>query len=399
MPQTLPRPVFIVAAVRTPFGTFGGKFKDLSAIDLGSVAAEAALRSSGVPAKAVDHVIVGNVSQTSPDALYMARHVGLRCEIPIEVPALTVNRLCGSGFQSVVNGAQEILLGKADVVLAGGTESMSQAPHAVRGLRFGGPRLGQEPKLEDTLWSSLYDTHAGCAMAITAENLAEKYGITREACDAFALRSQQNWAAAQETGWFEAEMAPVTVKSRKGTEIVAVDEHPRPGTTLDGLAGLKPVFKPNGVVTAGNASGICDGAGALVLASQEAVDEHGLQPLARLVQWHVVGVDPKLMGFGPVPAIRGALDLAGLGLADIDLVEINEAFAPQTLACQQQLELDPERLNVNGGAIALGHPLGASGARITAHLVHELRRRAVRYAVGSACIGGGQGIALILERT
>ena len=397
MAKSLPRDVFLVAAKRTPFGTFGGKLKDLSAIDLAAIAGEAALKAGGVDPNVVDHVVVGNVCQTSADALYMARHVGLRCGVPIPVPALTVNRLCGSGFQAVINGAQEILLGDAEVVLTGGTESMSQAPHAVRGIRFGGPRLGQDPKLEDTLWSSLYDPMAGCAMAITAENLADQYKISREACDQFALKSQQSWANAQTAGWFDAEMAAVTIKSRKGPEEVSVDEHPRPQSSLKDLAGLKTVFKKDGVVTAGNASGICDGAGAIVLASGAAVERHGLRPLARLVQWHVVGVEPTIMGFGPVPAIRGALERADVRLADVDLVEINEAFAPQTLACQKELELDPARLNVNGGAIALGHPLGASGARITAHLVHELRRRKARYGVGSACIGGGQGIALVLE--
>ena len=234
-------------------------------------------------------------------------------------------------------------------------------------------------------------------MAITAENLAEKHGIRREDCDAYALRSQRTWAAAQEAGRFAEEMAPVAIEGRKGVETLDVDEHPRPDTSLEGLAKLKAVFKKDGVVTAGNASGICDGAGAIILASEEAVQQHGLTPLARLRQWHVAGVEPTLMGIGPVPAIRGALERAGLDLSEIDLVEINEAFAPQYLACEKVLELDRDRTNVDGGAIALGHPLGASGARITAHLVHELRRRGGKHAVGSACIGGGQGIALVLD--
>ncbi len=395
--KALSREIFIVSAKRTPFGAFGGKLKDLSAIDLGVVAAKAALEAGKVDPSIVDHVVFGNVSQTSADALYMARHIGLKSGVPIPVPALTVNRLCGSGFQAVVSGAQEILLGDAEVVLTGGTENMSQAPHAVRGIRFG-VKLGVDPKLEDTLWSSLYDPHAGCAMAITAENLAAKHQISREACDEYALRSQKTWDAAQKAGGFEQEMAPVELKTRKGTELFSVDEHPRPETTPEALAKLPPVFKKDGVVSAGNASGICDGAGALVIASGDAVKKHGLTPLARLVQWHVTGVDPTIMGIGPVPAIRGALERAGLGLSDIDLIEINEAFAPQYLACEKELELDRDKVNVDGGAIALGHPLAASGARITAHLVHELRRRQGRYAVGSACIGGGQGIAVVLER-
>ncbi|NVB38784.1 acetyl-CoA C-acetyltransferase [Pseudenhygromyxa sp. WMMC2535] len=395
--KTLSRAIYIVAAKRTPFGAFGGSLKDLSAIDLQVVAAQAALEAGAVNPEIVDHVVVGNVCQTSADALYMARHVGLRSGVPVPSPALTVNRLCGSGFQSVVNGAHEILVGDAEVVLTGGTESMSQAPHAARGLRWGA-RLGQSPVLEDTLWASLTDTYAGCAMGMTAENLAKQHGITREQCDAYALRSQQAWAAAQEGGRFTAEMAAVTVESRRGDKLVEVDEHPRADASMEGLAKLRPSFSKEGVVTAGNASGICDGAGALILASEEAVKQHGLKPLARLVQWKVAGVDPKIMGIGPVPAIKGALDRAGLGLGDMDLIEINEAFAPQYLACEKELELDRDKVNVDGGAISLGHPLGASGARITAHLVHELRRREGKYAVGSACIGGGQGIALVLER-
>lgn len=394
--KPLSRTVYIVSAKRTPFGDFGGHFKDLSAIDLQVVAAKAAIVAAGVDPKHIDHVVIGNVAQTSADAIYMARHVGLRSEVPVPTPALTVNRLCGSGFQAVVNGTHEILLGDAEVVLVGGTESMSQAPHAARGLRWGA-RLGVSPTLEDTLWSSLTDSYAGCAMGQTAENLAQQFGITREQCDEYALRSQQAWAAAKKEGRFVAEIAPVTVESRKGAVVVDTDEHPRGDTTLAGLAALRPSFSKTGVVTAGNASGICDGAGALVLASEEAVKAHNLTPLARIVQWHTAGVDPKVMGIGPVPAIRGALDRSGLSLDDLDLIEINEAFAPQYLACEKELGLDRNRTNVDGGAISLGHPLGASGARITAHLVHELRRRGGKFGVGSACIGGGQGIALVLE--
>ncbi len=395
--KPLSRAIYIVAAKRTAFGTFGGSLKNFSATDLGVIAAKAALEAGSVSPEVIDAVCFGNVSQTSADALYLARHIGLRNNVPVPVPALTVNRLCGSGFQSIINGAQDILLGDAEVVLTGGTESMSQAPYAVRGTRWG-TRLGTDVKMEDTLWSSLLDTFTGCTMAITAENLAEKYNVTREECDAYGLRSQQTWAAAQEAGRFDAEMAPIEIKSRKGTKVFNVDEHPRPQSNLESMAKLPAVFKKGGVVTAGNASGICDGAGAIILASEEAVKQHGFKPLARLVQYEVAGVDPTIMGIGPVPAIKGSLTRAGLELKDMDLIEVNEAFAPQYIACERELGLDRERVNVDGGAIALGHPLAASGARIMTHLVHELRRREGRYAVGSACIGGGQGIAVVIER-
>ncbi len=395
--RPLSAPVYIVAAKRTPFGTFGGKLKDQSATDLGVVAAKAVLEHAKLPTDAVDHVIFGNVAQTSQDAIYLARHIGLRSGLPIPVPALTINRLCGSGFQAVVNGAQEILLGDANVVLTGGAESMSQAPYAARGIRFG-TRLGVSPALEDTLWSSLTDTYCGCPMAITAENLAAEYGITREMADEYGLRSQKAWASAHAEGRFGAELCSVEIKGRKGPEVFAVDEHPRPDSDLAGMAKLPTAFKKDGVVTAGNASGICDGAGAVLLANEDAVKAHGLTPLAKIVQWHVAGVEPKTMGIGPVPAIQGALERSGLSMDQIDLFEINEAFAPQYLACEKALGLPREKTNVNGGAIALGHPLAASGARITAHLVHELQRIGGRYAIGSACIGGGQGIALVLER-
>ncbi len=395
--KPLSRAIYIVAAKRTAFGTFGGSLKKFTATDLGVIAAKAALEAGNVSPEVIDAVCFGNVSQTSADALYLARHIGLRNNVPIPVPALTVNRLCGSGFQSIINGAQDILLGDAEVVLTGGTESMSQAPYAVRGTRWG-TRLGTDVKMEDTLWSSLLDTFTGCTMAITAENLAEKYSITREECDAYGLRSQQTWAAAQEAGRFDAEMAPIEIKSRKGTKVFNVDEHPRPQSNLETMAKLPAVFKKGGVVTAGNASGICDGAGAIILASEEAVKKHNLTPLARLVQYQVAGVDPTIMGIGPVPAIKGSLGRAGLAIKDMDLIEVNEAFAPQYIACERELGLDRDRVNVNGGAIALGHPLAASGARIMTHLVHELRRREGRYAVGSACIGGGQGIAVVIER-
>ncbi len=395
MSHKLSREIWIVAAKRTPFGAFVGALKDLSATDLAVEAGRAALGAGGVSPEKIDTVIFGNVQQTSRDAIYLARHVGLRCGIPVPVPALTVNRLCGSGFQAIVNGAEQILLGDAEVALVGGTESMSQAPHVVYGARSGFP-FGKAPPLADSLWDSLTDSFTGLPMAMTAENLAEQHKISRQACDEYALRSQQAWAAAQEGGRFKEEIAPIELKSKKGTTLFAVDEHPR-ATTPEQLAKLSPVFKKDGVVTAGNASGICDGAAALVLCSKEAGQKHGWTPLARIQNWGVAGCDPKIMGIGPVPAVRRALDRQGTKLADYDLVEVNEAFAPQYLAVEKELGLDRARTNVDGGAIALGHPLGASGARIVTHLAYELRRRGGKQAIGSACIGGGQGIAVLIE--
>jgi acetyl-CoA acetyltransferase family protein len=387
--------VFILGGARTPMTQHVGALKDFSAIELGAIAARGALARTGTDPSWVDHVVMGNVQQSSTDAHYGARHVGLRAGLPIEVPALTVNRLCGSGVQAVISGAQLIRLDEAGLVLAGGMESMSQVPHVIRGLRSG-LRLGQG-KLEDWLWEGLHDPYAGCSMAITAENCAAKYGIGREAADAYALRSQQRAHRAWSSGVMAEEVVPVEVKTRKGTSLVEKDDHLRPETTLEGLAALPTVFKKDGVVTAGNASGIVDGAAALVIASGAVARERGLSPLARIVSWATVGVEPTLMGMGPAPAIRGALKRAGLSLDRLDLVEINEAFAPQYLACEKELGLDPERSNVNGGAIALGHPLGASGARLLLTLALELKRRGGRYGVASACIGGGQGIAMIIE--
>jgi len=396
--KNLEREVWIVAAKRTPFGALGGALKGLSATELATHAGKAALAQSGVSPDEVDHVIVGNVQQTSPDAPYIARHVGLGAGLPIETPALTINRLCGSGFQAVINAAEQILLGDARAVLAAGTESMSQAPHAIWGMRDGAAKFGKPPKLVDTLWEALTDSYAGCPMGVTAENLGARYGITREQADAFGLRSQHKWAAARDAGAFADEVAPVEIKTRKGVATVDTDEHPRPDTTPDGLARLRPVFKEDGLVTAGNASGICDGAGALVVVDGAWGKARGLTPLAKLLQWGVAGVEPEVMGIGPAPAIRKALDRAGVGFGDVDWFDVNEAFAAQWLAVQKELELPEEKSNPNGGAIALGHPLGASGARITANLVYQLRRTDTRVAVGGACIGGGQGIALVLER-
>jgi acetyl-CoA acetyltransferase family protein len=392
----LSKSVVIVAAKRTGFGTMSGSLKGVSATDLAVSAAKAALEQSAVDKKAIGHVIVGNVMQTSPDAIYCARHVGLKAGLPIETPALTVNRLCGSGFQAVVNGAEQILLGEAEVVLVAGTENMSQAPFVLRGAREGWA-FGKAPPVEDSLWSALTDSYGNTPMAVTAENLAVKYGITRAQCDEYALASQHRWAAANEAGRFKAEIVPVEVPTKKGPVSFAVDEHPRPQSTVEGLAKLSPVFKKDGVVTAGNASGICDGAAGLVLASEDYAKKNGLKPLARIVQWGVAGVDPSIMGIGPAPAIRSALARADLKASEVELFEVNEAFAPQYLAVEKELGLDRAKTNVDGGAIALGHPLGASGARITTHLVYELARRGGKYAVGSACIGGGQGIAVVLE--
>ena len=390
--------VVFLSGVRTGFGSFGGSLKDLSATDLGAVAAGEALARSRVPAADVDHVVFGNVLQTSADAPYLARHVGLRIGLSIDTPAVTVNRLCGSGFEAVVQGAQQILLGESSVVLAGGTESMSQAPHVVRGARWG-LRLGPAAPLEDTLWEALRDSQCGLSMAETAEKLGERYAIGREAVDCYAALSQARARDAWDRGDYASEVVPVTLKDKRTRQPQAwvADEHMRPDTTPEALAKLSPYFRKDGVVTAGNASGICDGAGALVLASAQYAEEHGLRPLGRLVSWAAAGVDPGAMGLGPVPATRRALERAGLVLDDMDLVEVNEAFAVQYLAVEQALSLDRERTNVDGGAVALGHPLGASGARITLHLLHALRRRGGRYGLGAACIGGGQGIAVIVE--
>ncbi len=388
-------PVFLSAA-RTPMGSFGGSLKDHSAIDLGVVAAQAAVDRSGVAAEEFGHVVFGNVMQTSADAIYMARHIGLRAGLPIEVPAVTVNRLCGSGFQAVIDGAQEILLGEAAVCLVGGTESMSQAPHVVRGARWG-LRLGPATQFEDTLWEALTDPYCGFSMAQTAENLAEEYGIARSEADEVAVRSQQRAKAAWDEGRFADEVIPVMVGKKGREKAFERDEHLRPETTMEALGALRPYFKEDGLVTAGNASGIGDGAAALVLAGSDYAEAHGLAPIGRLVSWAVAGVPPRIMGIGPAPASRAALEKAGLELEDIDLIEVNEAFAPQYVAVERELGLNRDRVNVNGGAIALTHPLGMTGARITGHLLHELKRRGGGLGLGSACIGGGQGAAVIVE--
>jgi acetyl-CoA acyltransferase 2 len=387
--------IVLLAGARTAFTEFGGSFRDISAIDLGAACAKEAIRRAGVEAEEVDQVVIGNVIQSSSDAIYLGRHVGLKAGIPKHVPGLTVNRLCGSGLQAIITAAHAMLTGESQLAVAGGAENMSQVPHVIRGARWGLP-LGQAP-MEDSLWEALYDPYGDCTMALTAENLAERYGISRDEVDQFAVRSHQRALAARETGVFKEEIVPITVKERKGERIVDQDEHPR-ATTMEMLAKLSLRFKKDGVVTAGNASGINDGAAAVVLATAEYAKKRELTPIARLVSWGIVGVEPKFMGIGPVPAIHQALERAGLRLQDLDLIEINEAFAAQYLACQKELGFDPEIGNVNGGAVALGHPLGASGARIALSLVLELGRRKKKYGATALCIGGGQGIAAIWER-
>jgi acetyl-CoA acetyltransferase family protein len=390
--------VVFLSGKRTGFGTFGGSLKDLSATELGTVSARAAIEAAGIAPDQIGQTFFGNAVQTSSDAHYMARHIALKAGVPEDRSALTLNRLCGSGFEAIIQGAKEILLGESDVCLTGGAESMSQAAHIVRGARWGGMRLGPAGgHFEDQLWESLHDPYCGLSMAQTAEALASRYAITRDEVDHVALRSQQRARHAWEQGYFQAEVTPVSVRTRKGEVSYAADEHIRPEANIESLARLRPYFKDDGLVTAGNASGIGDGAAATVVSSAAWARANSLRPLGRLVAWAVVGVDPGLMGIGPAPAARKALRVAGLALADMDLVEVNEAFAPQYMAVERELGLDPALTNVNGGAIALTHPLAASGARITIHLLHELRRRGARFGLGSACIGGGQGAAVIVE--
>jgi acetyl-CoA acetyltransferase family protein len=376
-------------------GEYGGQLRDMSAIELGAVAARAAIERSNVQPDQIDHTVIGNALQTSGDAIYGARHVALKAGVPIDKPALTVNRLCGSGIQAIISGAQMIQLGEAGMALVGGMESMSQAPHVIRGARWG-LRLG-EGKLEDSLMVALLDTHCGYYMAQTAENLARKHDISRERQDEYALLSQTRAAAAWEAGRLGEEVVPVEIKGRKGVTLFERDDHLRPDTTLEGLAKLKPAFSKDGFVTAGNASGIVDGAAAILIADEETARKLETRPLGRIVSWGVAGVPPEIMGIGPVPASQKALAAAGLSLGDIDLVEVNEAFAGQYLAVEKELGLDRERTNVNGGAIALGHPLGASGTRLVLTILLELGRRGKKYGLATACIGGGQGIAIIVE--
>lgn len=389
--------IVIVSGKRTPFGALGGSLKDISATELGREATKATLEAAGVSPQLVEHVVFGNVVQSGSDAAYLPRHIGLKSGIPIQSGALGVNRLCGSGFQSWITSAQMILTGEASVVLAGGVEQMSQIPYVLRGVRFGGLRMGPG-ELEDLMTAALTDAHAQAPMAITAENLGEKYSITRDQADEFSYLSQTRYKEAFNAGVFKTEMMSVTVETKKGAIIVDKDEHPKPDVTLDKIKALKPLFKKDGLVTAATASGIVDGAAATLIMSESKAKELGVKPLARIVSWASVGCAPEIMGIGPAPAMNLALQKAGMTFSQMDLIEVNEAFAAQFLSVQKELGLDMNRTNLNGGAIAVGHPLGASGTRIMNHLVHELQRKNLKYAIGSACIGGGQGIAVIIEK-
>lgn len=389
---------YIIDGARTAFGAFGGSLKDVSEIDLGVIATKEAIKRSGIPASDVDEIIFGNIIQTSSNSAYLARHIGLKSGLKESSSALTLNRLCGSSMQSIISAAQAIAVGDAKVIVAGGTESMSLAPQVLRGTRFGSPN--KAPEIDDMLWATLTDQYVGCGMGMTAENLAEQYNISRDEQDGFAVQSQEKAIQARDSGRFKEEITPVPVKGKKGQiNYFEIDEHIRESTTLEGLKNLKPAFKEEGSVTPGNSSGINDGAAAVMLASADYVKEQGLTPLAKIVSWGVAGVDPKIMGIGPVPASKKALEKAGLKFEDIDLFEINEAFAAQSLAVIKELNLDKEKINVNGGAVALGHPVGASGSRITYSLALEMKKRNVRYGLASLCIGGGQGIAMVLENT
>jgi acetyl-CoA C-acetyltransferase len=389
--------VYIVGGARTPFGSFGGGLKDVSATDLGVSASRGAIEKSNIPVEEIGHVFVGNVIHTSKNASYLARHVALKTGIPIETPALSLNRLCGSGLQAVVSAAQSILLQDTEVALAVGTENMSQSPHVLRDVRFGTGL--KSPQMDDMLWATLTDEYTGCGMGVTAENLADKYEISREEQDQFAVQSHQKAAKAQRSGRFQQEITPVTITDKKGKQIIiSDDEHIRPNTSLEGLAKLKPSFKKDGTVTAGNASGINDGAAALVLAGESYLQRNSeIRPIARILSWGISGVDPHIMGIGPVPASLLALKKAGLSINDVDLFEFNEAFSAQSLAVQKELGFNREKVNVNGGAIALGHPVGASGARIIHSLAIELKNQAKKIGLASLCIGGGQGITIIIE--
>ena len=391
----------IVGGARTAMAEYSGtpgfgRFKDVTAIDLAAHAARAALERCGVQGEMVDETFVGNAAQSSSDAIYGARHVALKSGVPIDKPALTVNRLCGSGIQSVVSAAHALLLGESQLCLAGGMENMSQVPHVIRGAREGF-RFGAEPKIEDLLFAALYDPFCKLFMAQTAENVARKIGISREEQDEYALRSHQLGAAAVQAGKFAAEIAPLTVTKGRKEFVVDSDDHIKPETTLEALGRLRAAFGKEGTVTAGNASGIVDGAAMLVVTTAARAKELGLAPRAKIRSWGIAGVEPAVMGLGPVPAIRQACDKAGLKVADLDLIEINEAFSAQYLGCEKELGIDRDKCNVNGGAIALGHPLGATGTRLLLTLVREMQESGKALGCASACIGGGQGIAMILE--
>lgn len=388
--------VYLVDGARTAFTAFGGSFSKVNATELGAATAVEAMKRSNVDPEQIDHVVYGSVIHSHSNAAYLSRHVALKSGVPIEAPALTLNRLCGSGLQAIVSGAQEILLNDAEMALVGGTENMSQAPYANFEQRFGGSKMG-DLKFNDMLSSSLHDEYVGAGMGMTAENLAEKYELTREEQDAFAVLSHQRAKKAQESGRFAEEIVGVEVKQRRKVVTVDQDEHIKPESTVETLSKLPTVFKKDGTVTAANASGINDGAASVVIASEKAVQANSLKPVAEIVSWAVAGVDPSIMGIGPVPAIQKALQKANLTIADMDIVEVNEAFAAQYLSVERELGLDREKTNVNGGAIALGHPIGVSGTRVALTAAYELRRTGGQYAVVSLCIGGGQGIAMVIK--
>jgi len=388
-------PIVVVGAKRTPFGAFGGTLKEMSATDLAVESSKAALELNQISPQEIDHVTFGNVIPSSADAPYLSRHVGLKLGVPIATPALTLNRLCGSGFEAIADGVRRLKLEEASVVLVGGTESMSQAPFTLRKSRFG-YRMG-DGELEDTLLAGLYDSYAQLPMALTAERLAEKYQISREETDQYALQSHHKAHQAYETGTLSSELASMTLHQKGKTFSFSKDEHFRADASLEALSRLKPVFKKEGVVTAGNASGICDGAASLILTRQSVAKKKGWQSLAVLEGDSVVGCDPKEMGLGPVPAVKTLLNKSGVSPSDLKLVEINEAFAAQVLAVQKELCFSESRLNIDGGAIALGHPLAASGARLVVHLIHRLPSVGGGYGLASACIGGGQGMAVLLK--
>jgi len=385
-----------LAGKRTPFGSYGGSLKNENPSDLAAAAAQAALTQAQVSPKEVDHVILGNVLYSTADTIYFPRHTGLKAGVPLAVPALGINRLCGSGFQVVVEAYLQMLAGDTKIALVAGVENMSMSPYAMRGTRWG-LKMGDSP-VQDTLLDSLFDTYIQLPMGMTAENLAVSHQLARSELDAFALTSQKNYQSALLAGKFKDEITDYSIQDRKGNRVTLdQDEHPRPETTLEKLSLLKPSFKKEGVVTPGNASGIVDGAAALVVSSESEAKRRGARPLGRLVSYGIAGCDPNVMGIGPVPASQRALQKAGMKISQMDLVEVNEAFAPQTLAVARDLEIPPDILNVNGGAIAVGHPLAASGTRIVQTLLYELKRRGKRYGLATACIGGGQGIALVVE--
>ncbi len=390
------REIFIVAAARTAIGTFGGGLKDVPLTQLATTAVKEALRRSGADARSVGHVVMGNVIPTDVRDAYLSRVAAIEAGLPQETPAFNVNRLCGSGLQAVVSAAQTLMLGDAEIAIGAGAESMSRGPYFMQGARWGG-RMG-DLTATDYMLGILHDPFHRIHMGITAENVAKRDGITREMQDQLAVESHKRAARAIAEGRFKEQIVPVEVASRKGTVLFDTDEHVRADTTLEQLAKMKPAFDKEGSVTAGNASGLNDGAAALVLASGEAVKAHGLKPMARLVTYAHAGVDPKIMGLGPVPATRLALQRAGLKAADLDVIESNEAFAAQACAVTRALELDPAKVNPNGSGISLGHPVGATGAIIATKALYELQRTGGRYALVTMCIGGGQGIAAILER-